>query len=117
MIDREMTQRAALIRALAEDLDWMTSQTIADETPDDLRKISIHMTDIICEMLGCLGRREYVKGMELHKVYQETNVKIMKYCLACMEADGTRVDITEDHCDSSKMPRSPRGDSSYGSDD
>lgn len=117
MIDREMTQRAALIRALVEDLDWMTSQTIADETPDDLRKISIHMTDIICEMLGCLGRREYVKGMELHKVYQETNVKIMKYCLACMEADGTRVDITEDHGDLSNTQGSPHGDSSYGSDD
>ena len=117
MIGREMTQRAALIRALADDLNWMTSQTIADETPDDLREISVHMTDIICEMLGCLGRREYVKGMELHKVYQETNVKIMKYCLACMEADGNGADITEDHCDLSKMPRSPHGDSSYGSGD
>lgn len=117
MIGREMTQRAALIRALADDLNWMTSQTIADETPDDLREISVHMTDIICEMLGCLGRREYVKGMELHKVYQETNVKIMKYCLACMEAGGDGADITEDHCDSSKMPRSPHGDSYYGSGD
>ena len=117
MIGREMTQRAALIRALADDLNWMTSQTIADETPDDLREISVHMTDIICEMLGCLGRREYVKGMELHKVYQETNVKIMKYCSACMEANGKGADITDDHRDSSKMPRSPHGDSSYGSGD
>ena len=117
MIGREMTQRAALIRALADDLNWMTSQTISDETPEDLREISVQMTDIICEMIGCLGRREYVKGMALHEVYKETNVKIMKYCLACMEADGTRVDITEDHCDSSKTPSSSHGDSSYGSDD
>ena len=117
MIGREMTQRAALIRALADDLNWMTSQTIADETPDDLREISVHMTDIICEMLGCLGRREYVKGMELHKVYQETNVKIMKYCIACVEANGKGADITEDHCDSSKTSGSSTGNSSYGSDD
>ena len=103
MIDREMTQRAALIRTLADDLNWMTSQTIADETPDDLREISVHMTDIICEMLGCLGRREYVKGMELHKVYQETNVKIMKYCIACVEANGNGEDITENHGDSPKF--------------
>lgn len=103
MIGRGMTQRAALIRALADDLNWMTSQTIADETPDDLREISVHMTDIICEMLGCLGRREYVKGMELHKVYQETNVKIMKYCLACMEANGNGADIIENHGDSPKF--------------
>ena len=92
-----MTQRAALIRALASRLNLMTSQTIADETPDDLREISVHMTDIICEMLGCLGRREYVKGMELHKVYQETNVKIMKYCIARVEANGNGADIIEDH--------------------
>ena len=117
MVKPELIKRAALIRALADDLNWMTSQTIADETPDDLREISVHMTDIICEMLGCLGRREYVKGMELHKVYQETNVKIMKYCTACMEANGKGADITEDHCDLSEMPRSSRGDSSYGSDD
>ena len=103
MVKPELIKRAALIRALADDLNWMTSQTIADETLDDLREISVHMTDIICEMLGCLGRREYVKGMELHKVYQETNVKIMKYCLACMEADGTRADITENHGDSPKF--------------
>jgi hypothetical protein len=117
MVKPELKKRAALIGSLATDLDWMTSQTISDETPEDLREISVQMTDIICEMIGCLGRREYVKGMALHEIYRETNVKIMKYCLACMEADGTRVDITEDHCDSSKMPRSPHGDSSYGSDD
>ena len=103
MVKPELIKRAALIRALADDLNWMTSQTIADETPDDLREISVHMTDIICEMLGCLGRREYVKGMELHKVYQETNVKIMKYWLACMEAGGEGADITENHGDSPKF--------------
>ena len=103
MVKPELIKRAALIRALADDLNWMTSQTIADETPDDLREISVHMTDIICEMLGCLGRREYVKGMELYKVYQETNVKIMKYCIACVEANGNGADITENHGDSPKF--------------
>ena len=35
MVKPELIKRAALIRALADDLNWMTSQTIADETPDD----------------------------------------------------------------------------------
>ena len=90
MIDRETTQRAAMIRSLADKLDWMASQTIADETNEDLREISVHMTDMICEMLGCLGRREYVKAAALREVYKETNIKIMKYCVACVEDGGER---------------------------
>ena len=117
MIGHEMKHRAELIRILVDDLDWMTSQTIADETPEDLREISVHVTDIICEMLGCLGRREYEKGLKLYAVYKETNLKTLEYCLACMEAGGNGANITDDHCDSSKMPRSPHGHSSYGSDD
>lgn len=61
---KRMTTMIAMTKALGKVLTILADPTLTEEEA----AINWHHAEMLCEILGLLGRREYVKAMEVHKL-------------------------------------------------
>ena len=83
-----MTTMSGMTDALTKVLTILADPTLTDAEV----AINWHHAEMICEILGLLGRREYVKAMEVHKLLAKS-----------VDAAHMYFDTTENHDDSPKF--------------
>lgn len=69
----------------------------------DIKMVAWHHTEMVCELLGLIGREEYDKVTELSQVYYKSLDAAEKYFVIARENPYQQVTITENPRNSPKF--------------